>query len=160
MYWEGLKIIWVMLKQEVQRNMRRLKTVNVELFDGFHHLCNEHNEIYHLGAEIGNRSDFFLQLVIHQKKFCHSPATLSAKSCLVFAIWFLSIAMFTILESSMHLLAWSKALIFVLNCGFTWLTREYTLRHITFSFRCQQCLKSPINSFAPNMNQTVLLFCW
>ena len=46
----------------------------------------------------------------------------------------------------------------VLNCGFTWLTREYTLRHITFSFRCQQCLKSPINSFAPNMNQTVLLF--
>ena len=90
---------------------QRLKTVNVELFDGFHHLCNEHNEIYHLGAEIGNRSDFFLQLVIHQKKFCHSPATLSAKSCLVFAIWFLSIAMFTILESSMHLLAWSKALI-------------------------------------------------
>ena len=122
------------------------------------HNSNKHNEIYHLGAEIGNRSDFFLQLVIHQKKFCHSPATLSAKSCLVFAIWFLSIAMFTILENSMHLLAWSKALIFVLNCGFTWLTREYTLRHITFSFRCQQCLKSPINSFAPNMNQTVLLF--
>ena len=90
---------------------QRLKTVNVELFDGFHHLCNEHNEIYHLGAEIGNRSDFFLQLVIYQKKFCHSPATLSAKSCLVFAIRFLSIAMFTILESSMHLLAWSKALI-------------------------------------------------
>ena len=52
--------------QEVQQNMQRLKTVNVELFDGFHHLCNEHNEIYHLGAEIGNRSDFFLQLVIHQ----------------------------------------------------------------------------------------------
>ena len=75
------------------------------------HNSNKHNEIYHLGAGIGNRSDFFLQLVIHQKKFCHSPATLSAKSCLVFAIWFLSIAMFTILESSMHLLAWSKALI-------------------------------------------------
>ena len=30
-----------MLKQEVERNMRRLKTVNVELFDGFHHLCKE-----------------------------------------------------------------------------------------------------------------------
>ena len=27
--------------------------------------------------------------------------------------------------------------------------REYTLLHITFSFRCQQCIKSPISSFAP-----------
>ena len=27
--------------------------------------------------------------------------------------------------------------------------REYTLLHITFSFRCQQCIKSLISSFAP-----------
>lgn len=101
------------------------------------HNSNKHNEIYHLGAEIGTRSDFFLQLVIHQKGSLSTFTMLkrnsaillqhSAKSCSVFAIWFLSIAMSTILKSSMHFVGLKQSPLFfskfaVLNCGITWLT--------------------------------------
>ena len=85
------------------------------------HNSNKHNEIYHLGAEIGTRSDFFLQLVIHQKRSLSTFMMLKRNSAILLQHSLPRVALFLqygfcpsqcppYLKVPCILLAWSKAL--------------------------------------------------
>jgi len=85
------------------------------------HNSNKHNEIYHLGAKIGTKSDFFLQLVIHQKGSLSTFTMLKRNSAILLQHSLPRVALFLqygfcpsqcppYLKVPCILLAWSKAL--------------------------------------------------